>query len=111
MNPEEKYMKIFRTLMKNFRNERKERFFPFYLVFSGHKNHPRFDESLSIAKYFLENAFIDSAKSEQFYRFLENDLKNYNIEKIDYWKYSDKTPLPLQDYLKVVYDLPDDCTV
>jgi hypothetical protein len=32
-------------------------------------------------------------------------MEKYPAAEIDYWEFAEKTPIPMQDYLKVVYDL------
>ncbi|MCP4107951.1 MAG: hypothetical protein GY749_20800, partial [Desulfobacteraceae bacterium] len=59
MDTEKKYLKKLEYLIRYFENERKERFYPFYLVLKGERENPRFREALSIVKYFLDNALLD----------------------------------------------------
>lgn len=105
---EKKYLEKLSRLVRYFEKERKERFYPFYLIFKGETEDPRFEEALGIAKYYLENAFPVSSESDKFYRFLKQVGERYGIQNADYWKYAKKTPLPMQDYLKVAYDLRSD---
>ncbi len=100
-----KFRKRLAFLVRRFDNERKERFFPFYLIFSGEKEHGRFDEALGIGKYFLDHAVLNSDQDALFYETLKELLEEYRTADIDYWKFAKKTPIPMQDYLKVTYDL------
>jgi hypothetical protein len=102
---DQEYLEKLAALVRRFENERKERFFPFYLIFSGKREDRRFNEALSIGKYFLDHAFLNSEKDERFFNALKNRLKKYPVAGADYWQFAEKTPIPLQDYLKVVYDL------
>ena len=102
---EKKYLEKLSRLVRHFEKERKERFYPFYLIFKGDTENPRFEEALGIAKYFLENAFPVSSESDEFYRLLKQVGQRYDVENTDCWKYAQQTPLPMQDYLKVAYDL------
>ncbi|MDL1971587.1 MAG: hypothetical protein LWW94_11625 [Candidatus Desulfofervidaceae bacterium] len=90
------------NLLSIHKAERKERFFPFYLVLAEKKEHPRYQESLYIVNYFLGNALIHTKEDEEFYQVLK---KAYRKGKNRVKQKVIKTPLPLQDYLKVVYDL------
>ena len=93
------------VLIQRFDKERRERFFPFYIIFSGDKGNSRFKEALSIGKYFLDNAVLNTQKDADFYDMLKKQMEQYHAVDIDYWDFAKKTPIPMQDYLKVVYDL------
>lgn len=80
---------------------RGERFLPFYLVLAKKTEEPRYGESVNIARYFLQNAVLRSKADETFYY----TLKAVTPEGV--LDLSSKSPLPLQDYLKVLYDLKD----
>ncbi len=101
----QEYRNKLAALVRRFKNERKERFFPFYLIFSGKQEDRRFNEALSIGKYFIDHAFLNTEKDERFFNALKNRLEKYPAAEADYWHFAEKTPIPLQDYLKVVYDL------
>ncbi len=75
------------------------------MILKGDRENPRFGEALSIVKYFLDNTFLETSESERFYRILEQAAEKYDVRNTDYWEFADKTPLPMQDYLKVIYDL------
>ena len=105
MDSEKKYFERLGYLIRYFENDRRERFYPFYLVLKDERDNPRFREALAVVRYFLDNAFSDTSDSEQFYRILKEAAKRYDAEGSDYWEFADRTPLPMQDYLKVVYDL------
>lgn len=100
-----KYRDKLAFLVRRFDDERRERFFPFYLIFGGEKEHSRFDEALSIGKYFLDHAVLNSDEDAVFYETLKKLVEEYRTADIDYWKFAKKTPIPMQDYLKVTYDL------
>jgi len=102
---DQEYLEKLASLVLRFENERKERFFPFYLIFSGKREDRRFNEALSIGKYFLDHAFLNTEKDERFFNALKNRLKKSPAADIDYWHFAQNTPIPMQDYLKVVYDL------
>ena len=93
------------VLIQRFDKERRERFFPFYIIFAGDKGHRRFKEALSIGKYFLDNAVLNTQKDADFYDKLKKQMEKFSTVDIDYWHFAKKTPIPMQDYLKVVYDL------
>ncbi|MCP4112059.1 MAG: hypothetical protein GY749_42120 [Desulfobacteraceae bacterium] len=102
---EKKYLEKLGYLVRYFESERRERFYPFYLVLKGDRENPRFREALSIVKYFLDNALLDNPESEQFCRVLKQASERYDADNADYWEFAVKTPLPMQDYLKVIYDI------
>jgi hypothetical protein len=99
------YLDKLNFLIRHFEDERKERFYPFYLIFSEKKRHRRFKEALSIGKYFLDHAFLNTENDELFFDTLRKIIDKYPIADTDYWNFAKKTPIPMQDYLKVVYDL------
>ncbi len=102
---DEFYLNTLRTLIGRFDHERRERFYPFYLLFKGEQDHSRFQEALSIGKYFLDHAILHTQADEQFFKALRDILTQYQVTSQDYWAFADKTPLPMQDYLKVLYDV------
>ncbi len=102
---EKSYLDKLSYFVNSFANERRERFYPFYLILKGDRDNPRFVEALSIVKYFLDNSFLDTSESERFCRVLKQAVERYDVTNTDYWEFVAKTPLPMQDYLKVVYDL------
>lgn len=104
-NLDREYRNKLAALVNRFTEERKERFYPFYLIFSGQQEDRRFNESLSIGKYFLDHALLNTEKDERFFNALKNRLEKYPAAEIDYWRFAEKTPIPMQDYLKVIYDL------
>lgn len=57
--------------------------------------------ALAVATYALENA-LWTEQDEELYEFLKYVVEKYGRE--DYWKYAEKSRLPLQDYLKANYD-------
>jgi len=99
------YLNKLNFLIRHFDDERRERFYPFYLIFSEKKRHRRFNEALSIGKYFLDHAFLNTENDELFFDTLRKIIDKYPITDTDYWYFAKKTPIPMQDYLKVVYDL------
>ncbi len=101
------YLNKLSFLIRYFDNERRERFYPFYLIFNEEKEHRRFHEALSIGKYFLDHAFLNTEEDELFFETLKKILDQYQISDSDYWYFAEKTPIPMQDYLKAVYDLSD----
>ncbi|RLC18011.1 MAG: hypothetical protein DRI57_09000 [Deltaproteobacteria bacterium] len=101
----QKYLDKLTFLIQYFGNERRERFYPFYLIFRGEKEHCRFKEALSIGKYFLDNAFLNTEDDELFFRTLKKLTEKYQAADADYWHFAENTPIPMQDYLKVIYDL------
>lgn len=110
MNSKKAYLQKLDALVCRFNHERRERFFPFHLIFQGNSNHRRFVEALSVGKYFLDNAMIQTPGADRFYKALKTVMEQHDLSGIDYWDFADKTPLPMQDYLKVVYDLDDGVT-
>ena len=62
-------------------------------------------EALSIGKYFLDNIFLNTEDDALFFRTLKKLIEKYQTMDTDYWHFAEKTPIPMQDYLKVVYDL------
>ena len=72
---------------------------------SDETGHPRFREALSVARYFLDNTFLATDEDALFFRAVENLVKKYEATDSDYWDFAGKTPIPMQDYLKVIYDL------
>ncbi len=105
MDPEQNYLNKLSFLIQYFDNERRERFYPFYLIFKGEKEHRRFKEALAIGKYFLDNVFLNTADDQVFFVTLRKIMGKYQVKDIDYWSFAEKTPIPMQDYLKVIYDL------
>jgi len=99
------YLDRLAFLIHYFDNERRERFYPFYLIFSKAEGHCRFREALSIGKYFLDHALLNTEEDELFFETLKKILDHYKITDSDYWYFAEKTPIPMQDYLKAVYDL------
>ncbi|MDZ7759868.1 MAG: hypothetical protein U5L00_06380 [Desulfovermiculus sp.] len=83
--------------------ERHERFLPFLIFLENQSCHQRFFESSAIVQYFIKNAIL-SQQDEWFYMVLKKIMDCQNL-KIDYRDYMGKTPLPLADYTKIVYDL------
>lgn len=83
---------------------RQERFLPFVIFLENQTGHQRFAESAAIVQYFIKNAVL-SQKDEWIYMVLKKTMAYQNLKKIDYRDYMGKTPLPLADYLKVIYDL------
>jgi hypothetical protein len=104
MNLKQIYLDKLSFLIRHFDHERRERFYPFYLIFSEDKEHSRFKEALSIGKYFLDHAFLNTEDDELFFRTLKKIIENYQITDRDYRYFAEKTPIPMQDYLKVIYD-------
>lgn len=102
---DQEYRNKLAALVRRFTNERKERFFPFHLIFSGQQEDRRFNEALGIGKYFLDHALLNTENDERFFNALKNQLEKYSSAEVDYWQFAEKTPIPMQDYLKVVYDL------
>lgn len=86
-------------------SERLEHFANKGMILKGDRENPRFREALSIVKYFLDNTFPDTSESERFCRTLQHTMEKYDTQNTDYWEFASKTPLPMQDYLKVTYDL------
>jgi hypothetical protein len=99
------YLNKLSFLIHYFDSERRERFYPFYLIFSKAEKHCRFREALSIGKYFLDHALLNTEEDELFFETLKKILDQYEITDSDYWYFAEKTPIPMQDYLKAVYDL------
>lgn len=94
-----------KKLVRDFEGYQKEKFFPFLLMFSGQKDHPRFQEALAIAAYYVENAWVFGERAQALASFLRKALKKFE-EEIPHWTdYADKTPLPLPTYLKVWADV------
>ncbi len=81
---------------------RGERFLPFYLVLAGEKEDPRFDECVNIVRYFLQNAVLRNEADEAFHHTVKAVTPEGEPDL------SAASPLPLQDYLKVVYDLEEE---
>lgn len=82
---------------------RQERFLPFLIFLENQTSHQRFPESSAIVQYFLKNAVL-AQQDEWFYIMLKKIMDCQNLQ-IDYRDYMGKTPLPLADYTKIIYDL------
>ncbi len=104
-NPGRAYLDRLTFLIRHFENERRERFYPFYLIFRGERKHRRFKEALSIGKYFLDHLVLNTEDDALFFETLKNQMEKYQTTDTDYWSFAEKTPIPMQDYLKVIYDL------
>lgn len=97
------YQNKIRQLIRQYDRRRQERFVPFLVCLQGETDNPRYRESLAIVRYFLENAILVTKEDEDFYTQLSRETKNIPLP--DYFEYAQRTPYPLADYLKVVYDL------
>jgi len=49
--------------------------------------------------------FLNTEDDELFFRTLKKLIEKYQATDADYWYFAEKTPIPMQDYLKVIYDL------
>ncbi len=66
---------------------------------NGQKNHPFYDESRRIVRYFVENAMLFTESDVRFYETLKSILtREGQIGPVSWGK-------NFQDYLKVIYDL------
>jgi len=59
-----------RRNLDDVRTSQSERFIPFRIVLAELKKDPRYQESLLIARYFLQNAVLTTKEDEIFYRLL-----------------------------------------
>jgi hypothetical protein len=95
------YVEALQELVRAHGPNRSERFIPFLLVLSKKMSDPRYETSLVIARYFVENALLSTEEDEIFWKCLRSELP----EDVPRWYPPPRVPLPLQDYLKVIYDL------
>lgn len=84
------YLDKLNFLIRYFEDERKERFYPFYLIFGEKKRDRRFKEALSIGKYFLDHAFLNTENDEFFFNTLKKIIDKYPITDEDYWYFAKK---------------------
>ncbi len=90
-----------RNLVMRHDPNRRERFLPFLIVLLNKTQDPRYEQSLSIAKYFLENAMLSTPEDELFFRAINAAMTARTQETASI----PDTQSPMQDYLKVLYDL------
>ncbi|MFP4445758.1 MAG: helix-turn-helix domain-containing protein [Desulfosudaceae bacterium] len=102
-NAKTRYLARLTHLVKSHDENRRERFVPFLILLQADRQNPRFQESLAIARYFLDNAFPVTPEDISFYNLIAKVLAPESPP--DYFKYAARTPYPLADYLKVIYDL------
>ena len=76
---------------------------PFLILLQDDRNNPRFREALAIGRYFLDNAILAAPADREFYNVIADIMAGERPP--DYFEYAGKTPYPLPDYLKVIYDL------
>lgn len=102
-NIKQKYLTKLTRLTRYHDKNRRERFFPFLLMLQKDTENPRYTEALAVVHYFLDNAIPVTQEDVEFYNVLAEAM---SWEKQpDYFKFAHKTPCPLADYLKVIYDL------
>lgn len=102
-NIKQKYLTKLTRLTRYHDKNRQERFFPFLLVLQKDKGHTRYTEALAVVHYFLENAILVTQEDVEFYNVLSEAMNKET--RPDYFEFASKTPYPLADYLKVIYDL------
>jgi len=85
-DPKQDYLDRLAFLIQHFGNERKERFYPFYLIFKGEREHCRFEEALNIGKYFLDNMFLNTEDAELFFRTLKKLIEKYQATDSGHWE-------------------------
>ncbi|MDY6904327.1 MAG: helix-turn-helix transcriptional regulator [Thermodesulfobacteriota bacterium] len=97
------YLAELTRLVKTHDENRRERFLPFLILLRGEQKNPRFSEALAIGRYFLDNAILTTPADMDFYNVITGAMAGQSPP--DYYAYAGKTPYPLADYLKVIYDL------
>lgn len=103
-----RYLERLKDLVDTHTGKRRLRFLPFYAVlFKAERGIPpegcNYRESLAIVFYAFSNAVFWGRQDNEFLRVLKNATREE--EEVDYFDYMGKTPLPMQDYLKVNYDM------
>lgn len=93
-----------RYLTNSFKGERRERFYPFLVLLEERVGDPRFDEAVSVGRYFLNN-WTTLGVGEELARALEEVLRKYPNRGLAWSEAARRLPLPLADYLKAAYDL------
>ncbi len=95
-----------RALVEAFEGRRRERFHPFLLLLEERTEDPRFDEAVTVGRYFLEN-WKTLGVGAGLARAVEAVLKRYPSRGLSLEEAARGLPLPLQDYLKAAYDLEE----